>query len=53
MIPITSFFALIIVLLGAVCISSGYVLVKALNRLRTALNRLRTAWKNKKKGESA
>lgn len=46
MIPITSFFALVIVLLGAVCISSGYVLVKALNRLRTA-------WTNKKKGESA
>lgn len=42
-----SFLALIVVLLGAVCISSGYVIAKALNKLRTI-------WKTKtRKGDTA
>lgn len=39
MMYISSYLALVIVLLGAVCILSGNILVKALHKLRTAIKR--------------
>lgn len=37
MMPLVSYIALVVVLLGAVCISSGYILTKALHKAREAI----------------